>query len=468
MDLLSEATELECWLDQLGIKDGTLLERVKRIANVPNHAQEPLQSEPSSLKLSADQEAAMNKIRLWLASPQPYFVLRGFAGSGKTTLMRVLNSQHRGIYFSATTNKAAKVLGSAVDKIAKTTYSLLGLRMVEDDDKLVLRQADHPPHFPANAVIVIDEASMVSHELMQAVDNARKRCGIKILYVGDPAQLPPVGEPRSPAWRCTNDPACRSILKQVMRNDNELLTLATRIRRRIREQDWRFPIRRDMSITNGEFRGVVMRKSREEFIETMLDEVPTHDLRETKVIAWRNKTVNEYNKLIRRKLGFNDPFCIGDIVLLAEPIEYNGNLIAHTDDEFVVEGVDDDSLDIDTDSGKMGIATWRLSVAGDQRLQLQIPQKPFILQEQLSAKAFVARRAKGHERAELWRDFWDTKRRFHAVRYGYAMTAHRAQGSTYNTVWVDAQDILANHDSHEAFRCLYVACTRPTTLLHSY
>jgi hypothetical protein len=47
----------------------------------------------------------------------------------------------------------------------------------------------------------------------------------------------------------------------------------------------------------------------------------------------------------------------------------------------------------------------------------------------------------------------------------YGATVHRAQGSTYETVWVDYQDILKNRNRREAFQCLYVACSRPTTKL---
>lgn len=60
-----------------------------------------------------------------------------------------------------------------------------------------------------------------------------------------------------------------------------------------------------------------------------------------------------------------------------------------------------------------------------------------------------------------WRFFWDFKESFHSLRHAYAITAHRAQGSTYDTALVDMRDILLNQTRREAFQCLYVACTRP-------
>ena len=57
--------------------------------------------------------------------------------------------------------------------------------------------------------------------------------------------------------------------------------------------------------------------------------------------------------------------------------------------------------------------------------------------------------------------FWEFKEAFHKLRHAYAITAHRSQGSTYDTAFVDWRDILLNRNRGEAFRCLYVACTRP-------
>jgi ATP-dependent exoDNAse (exonuclease V) beta subunit len=63
--------------------------------------------------------------------------------------------------------------------------------------------------------------------------------------------------------------------------------------------------------------------------------------------------------------------------------------------------------------------------------------------------------------SRLWKEFWTFKEAFHSLRHAYSITAHRAQGSTYESVFVDVQDILLNRNRQEAFRCLYVACSRP-------
>lgn len=424
-----------------------------------NDLAEPADVVPPKFELSADQKDAWAKLQVWAVNSDPYFVLRGFAGTGKTYLLQMLNDLNVSIYYSAPTNKAAKVLGKAVGRVAKTTYSMLGLKMEQNEDELVLTQSSNPPYFPSRSILVIDEASMSGTALSAAVDEARERCSIKILYVGDPAQLPPVGEHRSPAWASTDIEANKVMLKQVMRYDNELLVLATNLRNCIRDKSWHSPVRSDHKET-----GVWKWKSQEQFERNLLARVRSGEFLDSKVIAWRNKTVNRYNRLIRKCLGYTEDYCVGDVILLAEPIEDNGSLIAHTDDEFRVLEVHSSVTRVDD----LEIPIWQLHVTGDQSLVLDVPKDPADLDALLARKARIAKNSTGTGRKIAWREFWTTKARFNKVRYGHALTAHRAQGSTYTNVWLDQMDILANPNKREAFRCLYVAATRPTTNLYSF
>jgi exodeoxyribonuclease-5 len=248
-------------------------------------------------------------------------------------------------------------------------------------------------------------------------------------------------------------------LKQVMRHDNQLLELATELRRCIKEQDWESPL----GSNHDDEQGVWFWGSSEKFERQALARFKPKE-REVKIIAWRNKTVERYNMIVRSHLGFRHPFCVDDVLLLAEPIERDGHLIAHTDDEFLVTGVDEDCVN----TGLERVDTWRLAVDGDQTLVLQVPRDEGQLQAILSVLAGEARQAEGKHAAIAWKKFWTVKRMFQRVRYGYALTAHRAQGSTYDTVFVDQLDILANQAKKEAFKCLYVATTRASRAVHSF
>jgi exodeoxyribonuclease-5 len=415
------------------------------------------------LTLSRDQQAAWEKLSAWAAAPpltHPYFVLRGYAGTGKTYLMQLLTTlDFVTLLFSAPTNKATKVLGRAVGQAASTTYSTLGLRMVEEDDHLVMSFGDKMPYLPAGSILIVDEASMVATELAKFIDKARLHNSCKVLYVGDPAQLPPVGEDTSPCWQITKDPKCRAFLKEVMRYDNQLLAAATRIRDSLLEEDWSSPLMDDYDTEGG-----VHLSSEKSFRKRLNSLTTPGEFESTKLIAWRNRTVNAYNEGIRANFGFRSRFCVGDRLLLAEPLKQEGLTLGHIDDEVSVQNVAESTKTV------LGITlpVYYLEASGDLELELSIPKDASALASVLSDRARQARDASGFARKRLWNEFWQIKEAFNSVRYGYCLTAHRAQGSTYTSTFVDQKDILCNSDKETAFRCLYVACTRATEAIYTY
>ena len=458
-------------LDLLGVPgNGLSWERIESYASnyelyaLPRMVDSILDIAPT-FKLSDHQQKAWNKIKVWLSNSESYFVLRGYAGSGKSYLLSLLAKEKGTTYFTAPTNKATKVLSKFTKTEAKTIYSLLGIRMQQVEDKLQLEFSDTPPYFPRNSVIVIDESSMLGHELLRFIINTVKRTGCKILFVGDPAQLPPVGEPRTLAWSVTTDKANKSFMKQVIRYDNQLLSLATKIRENLGNGDYYSPIEDD----NDGGEGVFLYKKRQ-WLDLLNEYTNPTMFNDTKIIAWRNKTVNAYNQWIRDNLGFKNVYEVGDIVLIAEPVEKYGQIIATIDDEYTITNVGTSAVTIEVDSKEEYVNTYSLTLEDSEgdTILINIPINMVTVQNILAYKASLAREAKGSERKELWKDFWDTKHKFHSVRYGYAITAHRAQGSTYKTVFVDQQDIMANSNKREALRCLYVACTRPTTSLITF
>lgn len=412
---------------------------------------------PAAMKLSGDQEAAWAKINVWLSNDKPWFVLKGFAGTGKTFLLQLLSSRS-GVYLTAPTNKAAKVLSKTTGIPVRTTFSFLGLRLKQVEDKLVMEYGVDKPYLPKGTVLVVDEGSMTGEELVKFLEDLTNR-GVKVMFVGDPAQLPPVGETTSPCWKITDDPECRAYLKQVVRYDNQLLKLATEVRTCIFSKDWNSPVEND----NADGVGVFLH--RESGFLKKIDSLKIEDYDESKIVAWRNKTVNKYNERVRSNFGFTEPYCVGDRLLLGGPIEDNKVIIAHTDEEFVVRKVATGEIFVIGQAEPIPI--YSLSVEGDRTLLLSVPSDDSldILLSNLSIKA---KSSNGKDRSRAWKEFWETKNLFHSVRYGYAMTAHRAQGSTYSNVYVDQTDILANQDKREAFRCLYVALTRPTTSVHTF
>lgn len=426
------------------------------LSPTPTPPPEPVE-DLSSLK--GDQPRALSSIRAWLKTTQPFFILKGVAGTGKTHLMKyVAKTKGYRFVFCAPTNKACKVLSLSLGEEVKTIYSFLGLRMVEDEDRMVLQASSDTPYIAKGTVLVLDEGSMVGEQLLGIIKDLTEK-GLRVIISGDPMQLPPVGELRSPCWRMNLPDDCKESMTHVVRYDNQILTLASDIRKCIGEKDWDSPLSNNHKHNEGVF---LIPKA--DFLKE-IKSLQVSDWTDAKVVCWRNKTVNKYNSIIRRALGFEDPYNVGERVLMAEVVEVDNRVIAHVDEEFEVTDVKfglTSKIDESTE-----IAVTQITVKGDKTLTLLLPEGDD-LELYLSKLSKQARGASGRERSELWRQFWNTKKRFHKVRYGYALTAHRVQGSTYKTIYVDQEDILCNSQKREAFKCLYVATTRPTTRLVSF
>jgi ATP-dependent exoDNAse (exonuclease V) alpha subunit len=77
----------------------------------------------------------------------------------------------------------------------------------------------------------------------------------------------------------------------------------------------------------------------------------------------------------------------------------------------------------------------------------------------------LANKARASRRKEDWYEFWAMRESVASIKYSHALTAHRAQGSTFDFVFVSASDIMRNPNRTECRKCLYTAITRPTTRL---
>ena len=141
-------------------------------------------------QLTPHQEAAMERL---LASTSSLAVsaLLGNAGTGKTFLLGVLIDRlPRLTVCMAPTHKSALVLSQKTARTVKTIHSYLGLK--PDNENPTGFKRNGPVKLPRNALYILDEASMVSGELLDMLFDAAEDRDSKILLVGDPAQLPPV------------------------------------------------------------------------------------------------------------------------------------------------------------------------------------------------------------------------------------------------------------------------------------
>lgn len=421
----------------------------------------PIHGEHAS-SLNSDQQVAVAQLIKFIEDPYPgswHFCFTGFAGTGKTFCMREVVAKCRSssvsFAYTAPTNKAAKVLKNVTGD-ACTIYSLLGLR-VDKSGELKQVVSGKPVDLSDLDVIVVDEASMVNANLFGILETTANRFNLKVVFMGDLAQLPPVKESVSPSLVGT----CGANLMRVMRHDNQILTFATKVREQIGNIAPSIKIASDHDEHGG-----VWKLDNRSFKMEIFNAAQRGDFADgqfAKIIAWRNVRVAEYNAIARAALwgadAVNGFFLPGDRVVAAGLCERGDEVIMSTDDEAIVESVANCVHPLEPKYHAIELKVRREDNVVVRLLVIH-PESKQAFDNDSQA---LAHEARGN--SKLWKRFWEHKELFHDIRYAYSITAHRSQGSTYNTCFVDFQDILYNRNRKEAFQCLYVACTRPTTKL---
>lgn len=388
----------------------------------------------------------------------PFFLLKGYAGTGKTfCIQELVNAgtfKPSEICFTAPTNKAVKVLRNYLDEASlhscatKTIYSLLGLSLQANGEVKELQKPEEPVDLSSYKVIVVDEGSMVNRFLMDAISDAFDVWKVPFIFMGDPAQLPPVGEITSPIWKIENS----YTLTKVLRYGNSMLDLATEIRNVV---DHPFP---SVKITTNP---PVYRVGKADWFNEIESNIELFKSDQAKIISWRNVKVDEYNNYVRglifgraeAKATFWLP--TDKIVATSRCSDLHNNIILQTDETAEILEVAEDNHPMHREFEIFNI------LALDERgkkitLRVLTPSGAFRLSKRLNE---LSMEAKGGKRYK-WREFWELKEAFHEIRHSYAITSHRSQGSSYRKVFVDLEDLMLNRNKAEAFRSLYVSCTR--------
>lgn len=265
-------------------------------------------------KPNAQQIDALNEMDRFMKSNETSMTLSGYAGTGKTSLMEMIakkgQKQNRPVMFCATTNKAAAVLNDRVSKAgfkASTLNKVFGINVEVDSSKAynarnlvnVLKDVDIMP----GTTIIIDEASMINEENYKILNDIAKEHRLKIIYVGDEAQLAPVNEDKiSKVFRNGEGKVIR--LTQVERtDDNAILKEATAIRNGE-------PLSK-VSSFNSKGEGVAyISPQHQEAINEVIDKY-VKGLKQNpnyfRILAYTNKAVTAYNNQVRELLRYDSP-----------------------------------------------------------------------------------------------------------------------------------------------------------------
>ena len=426
------------------------------------------------------------------------FLLCGYAGTGKTTLIsalvRTMEQLGRKTVLLAPTGRAAKVFSSYSGKSAYTIHKwIYRQKSILDAAQFTLME-----NRAVNTVFIVDEASMISNAgvsnfgsgalLDDLVEFVYSGNGCSLLLLGDTAQLPPVGEELSPAlsenYLASMFLDVTSIeLTQVMRQlgDSGILYNATKLREIICNEDFGFMPKVKLAGFPD-----ICRVSGEELIEAIESSYNDVGTNETIILCRSNKRANVYNEGIRRRILYREEeLSRGDILMVVKNNYYWREQLGKEDKsllekfDFIANG---DVAEIVRVGGveemygfRFADVTLSLLDYDDCEIDVKImldalvSESPSLTKEE-SERLFSA----------VWEDYPEIRskrKRMEQVRnnpyynalqvkYGYAVTCHKAQGGQWQRVFVDQGFVSPDMMGVDYYRWLYTAFTRASEKLY--
>lgn len=462
--------------------------------------------------LNSDQRNAFEELRDFISdkSDDRVFVLKGWAGTGKTFCVSVLvryvldvmHPTHAWYKIAVTgpTNKSVRVIkktsGIRNPRVSfQTIHKLLGLteRITPDGQQEFVAQGDFKPQISSVKLLIIDEVSMLNDDLFHNILAYRDK--VKIICMGDPAQIPPVGRPDCIPFR---DELAESYriqtlqLKEIMRQkqDNPIIEASVAIRKDLgRPNNHVEPVSRVNDRGEGiEFLNLNSNDVRKSFTENLAKYFKTDEFKEdsdyVKIIAWRNKTVSTMNDLVRKVIygdeSIGSKILIGEKLIANNPIIQDDAIIFNTNDEFTVESFDIKTDDLryvvsdhpDADPYNVTLKYYDAVVSYLDDEDVKCKKNIEILhedsQEDFNRLANILKRRAIEKRGKdkSWVHYYGFIRRYADIGYSYCSTAHKSQGSTYKNTFVLEDDVNMNLDIVERNRIKYTAYTRSSKKLY--
>ena len=446
-----------------------------------------------------EQEHAMDLFSMFMTDrdEQVVMILRGSAGTGKTTLagaiVRAMTSLKQKLILLAPTGRAAKVFSLYAGHDAYTIHRRIYRQKSAGD----LSAFSLNFNVNRDTLFIVDEASMIANQgygdsafgsgcllddLMQFVYNGQN---CRMLLVGDKAQLPPVGEEESPALmgevlRCYGMKVYECDLNQVLRQseDSGILWNATMIRQMVTHDDLtqlpkiRFNGFADVRVVPGD-----------ELIESLASSYSRVGMDETIVVTRSNKRANIYNQGIRNTvLDREDELCRGDQLMIVKNNYYWTEQLAAPSEEvklpFIANG---DIAIVQRCRNIHELYGFRFA-----EVTMQLPDydnyelTAIVVLDSLKTEApALTREQQDQLYNAVLEDYADvpfkadrikklkSDKYYNAlqIKYAYAVTCHKAQGGQWAHVYLDQGYMTDDMLTPDYIHWLYTAFTRATEKL---
>lgn len=401
--------------------------------------------------LNKCQEKALDALLEFCYSQEKYICLSGMPGTGKTYLLNKLASQldtintvlkiagrtpFIDIRFTATTNKAAAVLKESLDsEFATTVYKLFGIKVTNDyrtgEEKLDFTRAITVP----DSIIIIDEASMLSYEVLEYINKYAIRS--KVIFVGDKNQLPTVGGASADVFNRFKVIELTKIMRQkpslakAIKNAKNALEAGEMI---------------DLPSMESES---IIRLNKSDFLDSIVN-MGLND----KILCYTNNKCIAYNSHIRNELGLPTTPIKGDLCISKGRVvsQYGDRQIAlNAEESFSIVDVKPIEQYIYIGDCKYGVKEY-LTHKGTF-FGLEKPELYPLLLKSSYAKC---------KEMKDYTGYIYIKENILDPRFYYSSTIHSAQGSTYDNVYIDLNDIVKGRGATKETKnkLLYVAISR--------
>lgn len=449
------------------------------------------------------QSAIVNAVSFLKTNTDPtqYYVIEGKAGTGKTTIAKEILKEFEDeqIYVAAVSHKAKGVIKSSFgdDTRGKKFFSiagLLGMKGINDNDTqttkfqvgLKVPLLDNPP-----ALLVIDEASMITEDVLKKIIDINSSLSrpFQMLFLGDIGQIQPIRDEQSEFYRTHKDLLNK---KSDIFNSKHKSKLITRVRQgeanpilpyadyfwenSQKENSELNPtqhIVRNNQITD---KGSLLFSNSESevlnsVIKAVKNAVEKGLTNHVKIVTYHVNEKTELNQKIHEALfGKDSDYSKGDMLILNSPYDLpDVNATMENSSEIQIKSIQDEDTD------EFGVHTLYLETNGTAYTRTGNEQKDCVIQvvsrndiglynQKLQELASYAKRQTNRAlKKQAWSDFWEYKGRYADVDFGYAITAHKSQGSTYDIVVVDEKDIMGTTatSNQEKSELIYTALTRP-------
>ena len=465
-------------------------------------------TDSSKYTFTDDQQIAIGNIIDFIAAPfdpAKYIVgLTGAGGTGKTFITKYIIAHckysNSVIKCTSPTHKACRVFSQAlggknVDTIQSTFGLRLDLRLEDFDPNTPQFNPMAKPKLENVRLLLIDEASMLPAKLVTFICNKCKELEIKIIFIGDAYQLAPVNEFKSIAFdRCYKVYHLKQVVRQAA--NNPITSLLNLLRYDIEHKTYRFLeyVSNHVGATNyndiGEGFSICNSTAFKNVIDmSFSDEAYTKNIDMYRIIGYTNPCVSGWNNYIRNTIIRDSDKNIitkNDLIMSYETIvnEFM-EIVINNSEEYIINDIVD-FVD-DTYGFKGFLVKFQLIHGGtitrplfviDHRDKFTIQKYHKTITDLISA----AKNANGGTRVVRWKEYYAFKKKYliaaniidrtgrtlydRDIDYGFAITAHKSQGSTYDSVFVDVNNMVYDRmgnpypDQDDLLRRLYVGCSR--------